>query len=164
MKQTVMLRVPIDDDWDAGVRLQVYTDFGTGTIDTDSPLLQRGLDLFPGKHRARGVGTQPVGVGRLGDHKAARPRAGIRHAIVGQTAVGTSPPFVVIPVQVPAAFGAWKFGVEAVDANGNVQGGGLAEVTAMVSGTEPPPLKSLSLVGYDATKDQLTLSFTREAE
>lgn len=164
MKQTVILRVPIEDDWDAGARLEVFTDFGHGSVDYTRPLLQRGLDLFPGQHGGRGVGVQPVGVGRVGDHKAARPAVGIGSSIVGITPVGTAPSYVEIPVSVPAAFGAWKFAVRAVDGQGNVQSEEAVESTVLVSGTEPPPLRTFALDSYDAIKDRLTFWFSRETE
>lgn len=87
MKQAVTLRVPIDVDWDAGDRLQVYSDFGSGTIDTTKPLVVRGPDMFPGQQQARGVGVRPVGIGRVGDGKAARRRGGIGRSRLGVTPV-----------------------------------------------------------------------------
>jgi len=158
--QTITLRVAVDEDWDAGDGVQVYSDFGGGEVDTDRPLLAAPFDLFPGQQRARGVGVQPVGLGRVGDGKARRPRTGIGQAIVGVTPVGTATPFVEIPVEIPAGFGTWKFAVQAVNSEGVVQGEALAEIAAVVSATEPPPLRSFGLSSYDSETDQVVFNFT----
>ena len=162
--QTAILRVPIDDGWDAGTRLQVYADFGSGTVDTDTPLLARPFEVFPGQHALRGHGEQPYGRGRVGDGKAARPVTGVGRAIYGRTPYGSAPPFVEVPVNVPAAFGQWKFAVKAVDGAGNAQSAGLNEIEAVVSGTEPPPVKSFALHSIHLITGQATFDFTLTEE
>ena len=75
--------------------------------------------------------------------------------------MGTTPPFVEIPVEIPAAFGKWKFAVRAVNGEGTVQGEALEEIEAVVSAEEPAPLRSLSLAGYDSETDQVTFNFEK---
>lgn len=154
-KQTVTLRVLVDDAWDANDRLEVYTDNGTGTIDTTTPLLVRQGGVFPGRHPARGVGRQPVGRGRVGTGKAALSSGGIGRTRVGKTPVGRTPLFVDLTVDVDAAHGTWKFAVGAVDRDGSVQSGGLQETSLVVSGTDPPPLNKFELNSYDGGSDQV---------
>ncbi len=159
MRQAIRFKVPVDEGWDAGDRLQVFTDGGTGAIDLTKPLLVRGHDVFPGRDRLGGVGRRPVGVGRVGDSRAARPRGGIGRTRVGVTPVGTAPPFVTVVVDVPAAFGAWKFAVQAIGADGVVQSAALVETTIVVSGTDPDPLDSLTINGFDQPSSVLTFDF-----
>lgn len=163
-KQAVTLRVPIDESWDAGASLQVFCDFGSGTIDTSKPLLRRPREVFAGQRAARGVGLQPVGIGRTGDFKASRPRGGLGRTRVGVTPLGTTPPFIDVTVDVPPAFGVWKFAAQVLDRDGNPQSGPLQEISAVVSGTQPAALKSFSLFGYDAGADQVIFDFTTDAE
>ena len=153
-KQTVTLRVPVDDDWDAEDRVQVYTDFGSGMIDMTRPLLSRQRDVFPGQHHARGFGEQPFGVGRFSDFKAERPVSGFEQTPFGVAPFGTPGPFVELTVDVDAAHGKWKFAVKAVDRDGTVQGGALQETSVVVSGTDPPPLARFAFNGYDGVNDQ----------
>ncbi len=164
MKQTVTLRVPIDDAWDGGDRIQVYTDFGSGTVDTTRPLTARGFDVFPGQISSRGIGKHPAGAGQAGSMKASRPHDGIGSAITGVTPTGTAPPFMSIEVDVEAGFGQWKFAVEAVDRDGTVQAGAKAELQAMVSGTEPSPLKSFDFNNHNGGTDQVTFDFSVNTE
>lgn len=164
MKQTVTLRVPIDDAWDAGDRVQVYTDFGSGTIDTGKPLVVRGFDIFPGQIASRGIGGQPIGVGQAGSMRASRPHDGVGAGIVGITPAGAAPPFALIEVEAAAGFGLWKFAVESVDRDGQVQAGAKAELQAVVSGTEPSPLRSFAFDSHSAVTDQATFDFTLNTE
>lgn len=163
-KQAVTLRVPIHEDWDAGDRLQIYTNFGSGEVDTDKPLLRRPVEIFPGQQRSRGLGRQPVGIGRVGDFKAARPRRGLGTTRAGVTPVGTTPAVIEVTVDLPAAFGKWKFAAKAIDRHGNVQSGDLEVIEAVVSGTEPPPLEAFSYNGYDSETDQVSFDFSKGAE
>lgn len=164
-KQTIILRTVIDEDWDAGTRLQVYTDRGTGTIDTSKPLLARPLEVFPGSVAANGFGTEPFGANRFGDQGPARPgTAVLDRQVFGQTPFGGGEEIIDVPVEVPAAFGKWKFVVQAIDRHGNAQSGALTEIEGVVSGTDPAPLSEFALFGYDAGTDQATFSFTRNTE
>ena len=164
-KQTVVLRVPIDDDWDAGCGLQVFTDFGEGQIDTDRPLCARPIEVFPGAVASRGFGVGGFCVGRYGDDKPGRPHNDtFGMQIWGVTPFCNGSPFVEIPVSVPAGFGAWKFAVQSVDRNGNPQSGELKEISAVVSGTEPAPLRSFSFAGHDSETDRVTFDFVKGVE
>jgi hypothetical protein len=163
-KQTVMLRVPVAESWDAGDAIQVYADNGTGTVDFNTPLLARPAPLFPGQHAAKGVGLQPVGRGRTGDQKARRARPGMGRAVTGKTKVGTSPKTLAVPVEVSAAFGNWKFSAKLVDRFGVVQAAAGTEAQVIVSGTEPPPLSSFTLNGYDFAGDVATFDFVKGSD
>lgn len=155
-KQPIQLRVPISADWDAGDRLEVFTDFGTGSLDMDTPLLSRAANPFPGEQPAKPVGLRTVGKGRVGDSRAGRARTGIGQSRVGVTPVGTTPDCIDLEVDVPAAFGPWKFGVRAVDAEGTVQAGGIQEISLVVSGTEPDPPTAFAFNNHDSGSDQVT--------
>lgn len=164
-KQSVTLRVPIASGWDGRTRLQVYTNFGSGAVDTSKPLLPRPMEVFPGQPVSRGFGARRFGLGRFGDGKPGRGGTAVfGRQRFGKTPFGNPTPFVEVTVDVAAAFGAWKFGVKAVDRFGNVQAGGAEEVTRVVSGTDPPPLKSFAVNGYDSQVDQVTFDFVKETE
>jgi hypothetical protein len=164
VKQTVTLRVPIDDDRDGGDRMQVYTDLGTGTVDTAKPLLSRGAEVFPGYPPGEGLGDDPIGEYAIGDSRPPLRRTGIGEEELGNDPIGEGTAEREIDVNVPAGFGRLKFAVEVADAYGNVQAGAAQEVTVLVSGTEPSPLRSFTFGSYDAPSDQVTFSFARNAE
>jgi hypothetical protein len=161
-KQLLTLQVPIDDSYDAGDTLQVFTDFGSGTVDTSKPLLAKTLAMFPTKHPAAGVGRTPVGVGRLGDMRPARPVRGIGAARTGRTPLGTAPVYLAVNVEVPAAFGKWKFAARITDRFGVVQGGALQTFESMVSGIEPPALEALTF--QSVSGGQAIFGFTRGSD
>lgn len=163
-RQTIQLRIAIDDAWDAGDRIQVYTDFGTGSVDLTKPLLPQAFDVFPGEEPSQGYGVQPYGLGRVGDFKADRPHQGIGSAIYGVTPYGTAPPFVEVEVDVAAGFGNWKFAIQIVDRDGTPQGGALQEISAVVSGTDPSPLCRFTFNNHDAPSDQVTFDITVNTE
>jgi len=71
---------------------------------------------------------------------------------------GDSQPYVEVTCYLPATFGVWKFAVEAIDAEGNVQAGGLEEIERVVSGTEPSPMTDFSLSSYDSETDTFTFA------
>lgn len=164
MLQRVTLSLAINDDWDAGDTAQVYTDRGTGTLDMTRPLLAKPLDLFPGRHRGRGVGRQPVGIGRVESGRASRPRVRLGRHRVGITPVGSEPKVLGIAVDVPPSSDTWKFGIEITNRFGNVQAGPISTVDVVLSGTEPAPAASFAFVSYDGGSDQVTFSFSKDAE
>ena len=90
-KQLVTVRVPVPAGFDGGDLIQVYTDWGGGSIDTSKPLLARPYDPFGGAERARSIGRQPVGRGKVGGRLPARKRRGVGRGRLGVTAVGKSP-------------------------------------------------------------------------
>ena len=165
MKTAVTIKVPIDPDWDGETRLQVYTDRGGGTVDTTDPLLPRPVEVFPGALRAKGFGRFPLGRGRFGSNKPAYPRnGGFFDQRFGTGALGRSKPFVRLTVNVPAVFGKWKFAVEAIDAEGNVQSDPITEVARILSAAEPPTIKSFAFGSYDGGTDQVTFSLRVNTE
>lgn len=159
-KQSVTLAVPYDDAWDAGDRLQVFTDFGSGTIDVSKPLLSRAVEIFPRQFPSRPLGLQPLGVGRAGDGKAGRPPGKAGRTILGVTPLGTAPPLLDVAVDAPPVFGTWKFSARCVDRYGNVQAASLAEATVCLSATDPTPVATFTLAGYDAGTDVVTFNVT----
>lgn len=163
MRQSVTLRIPVQEGWDGGDRLQVFCDFGTGTLDTTRPLLPEPIEVFPLRAAAMGVGLQSVGATRA-DLRAPRRPGTIGQGVVGVTPVGEAPDSVEVTVDLPAAFGAWKFAARAIDRLGNVQSGGLTPITKVVSATEPAPLKSFAFASYDGVTDRVTFAFERNAE
>lgn len=163
-KQTIILRVAIDENWDAGDRLQVFTDSGSGVVDMSKPLLRRPFALFPGQQPAQAYGRQPYGFGRHGDNLASRPATGGLMSIYGTTPHGGTLVAVEVAVEVPPAFGVWKFAAQVVDGFGNVQAGGPLELAVLVSGTQPAPPAAFGFVSYDAPSDRVTFGFSKDAE
>jgi len=165
MKTEVTLKVPIDESWGAGIRLQVFSNGGSGDVDTDTPLLPRAKNVFPGALEARGYGIHPYCGGRYGTNLPSRlQNGGYGDHVYAGVPYGTSQPYIEIAVHIPATFGKWKFGVAAVDEQGNVQGDSVEVIERMISATEPPTLKSLALDSYDGENDQVTLSFGANTE
>src|SRR3990172_9384519 len=130
MRTPVTIRVPYPADADAGDALQVYTDFGSGVIDTAQPLLQGPAELFArGVLRSAGLGSEVLGE-TVPESTLTQPRRapGLGNEIMGETPCGDTPSFQEITVHVPPAFGKHKFAVQTVDEAGNPQGAALAEV------------------------------------
>lgn len=163
-KQAVTLRVDVDDAWDAGDRLQVYTDRGSGAIDLTRPLLSRPCDLFPGQHPAKTFGEQPFGTGRFGDFKASRTPTGFEQTPFGIAPFGLPAPSIELTVEVEAAHGAWKFAVGAIGDDGTAQAGALQETTVVVSGTDPPPLDTFTFNSFDEPNDQVIFDFAQGSD
>jgi len=162
MKQSVTLRIPVPDGWDGRDRLQVFTDWGTGTIDTTKPLLPEPIEVFRLQREAMGVGQQVVG-GARADLKAGRRPGTLGQGTVGVTPVGQDPETVDVSVELPAAFGPWKFAAQSIDRYGNVQSEALAAITKVVSATEPAGLSGLTFSSYDGGTDRVTFAFERNA-
>ena len=166
MMMPITLRVPYPSAADAGDRLQIYTDFGTGTVDHAKPLLARPIELFPGEtKRFAGHGTEAYGQSRYGIGRASPPK-GPGHGAerYGSTPHGSVPRSIDLVVEVPPAFGTHKFEVELQDSEGNAQGGSLPQLAAMVSGTRPPTLSSFAYDSYDDVNDLIQFTFTRNTE
>ena len=165
MKTPVTIRVPIDESWDAGTRIQVFTDAGTGTVDENNPLLARARDVFPAGRRSEGYGLQPYGLGGYGLNTPDPKRSGgFGEPVYEEGPYGDSQARVELTVKIPPAFGKWIFAVKTVDAQGNVQTDPALQISRIVSATEPPTVTDLAFVSYDAVNDRVTLSFTRNTE
>ena len=165
MKTAVTIKVPVDVDWDGGTRLQVYTDRGSGTVDTNDPLLPRAVEVFPGQLVSAGYGQQTYGEGAYGFNTPAPPRTGgFGEQVYGDGPYGESEPYVEVTVNLPAAFGKWKFAVEAIDGEGNVQSDPLTEVAQIVSATEPPTVRGFAFGSYASITDQVTFSIVVNTE
>lgn len=154
---SVNLRIPVDDSWRAGDTLQVYTDFGTGTIDTDQPLLPRRIAAFTEKRAELGYGEFDIHAVPYGLERAPSQRSGgygDQPYGDGVDGYGGGQPYVEVTVEVDETFGAWKFAAEVADAAGNVQADALTEITHLVSGEDPDPADSFAFNSYDSGNDQ----------
>lgn len=166
MRTTVKLRVPYPDTADAGDGLQVFTDAGSGTVDTTKPLLQRRAELFPkGLRRFGGLGTETLGEAMPGNGAARRPQPpGLGSEVLGVTPCGESPSYRELTVTIRPAFGLHKFEARMLDEAGNPQGEALPLGEFLVSSETPPNLRTFALDSYDAGLDRFTFSFTRNLE
>lgn len=157
----VQLRVKLDATWKVGDKVQVYTNYGSGAIDTGNPLLPEPIEILPGVEPFVGLGGGHLGLGALGESRAPQLHTGGLGGLpLGQGALGGSEPNIIVTVYVADAFGVWKFAAGAVDEAGNVQGDALDEIEALVSGEDPPALTAFAFSGYDDGTDKATFSFT----
>jgi hypothetical protein len=159
---TIRLRIPIDPSWRAADRVQVYSDFGSGTVDTDRPLLNPARRLFPDDPRDANNGGSIAQNGlcrmALSRRPARRPQGMKKRSPLEASLAGTTR-YVFMDVVVPAGYGMWKFAAEAADGAGNPQGG-LNEFQQFVSGEDPPPLSSFAFDSYDDVNDVVSFSFS----
>jgi len=166
MRTTVKIRVPIPEGADAGDRLQVFGDFGSGTIDLNRPLLARPVAVFRGaRKRFGGHGTEVYGesvhaTGRQG----LDPGPGHGSEIYGVTPYGTVPETMEVAVSVPPSYGLHRFAVRLLDQMGNPQGAALPEVTVFLSSTAPPGLASFAFDSFDSGPRTATFVFARDSE
>lgn len=161
----MQLRVPIPDAAKAGDRMQIYSDFGDGSIDLSRPLLPEPVEIFAGAaRRVLKAKDYPA----KGSAKSGRPPARLSEALgtIGDFKKGSKAfrPYVEIVVHVPAAYGNHKFAAQLVDTAGNAQGGTLPETTVFVSAPTPPGVRSFELAGHDSGTDQVTFNVTRNTE
>ena len=166
MRPAIKIRVPYPAGADAGDRIQVFSDFGSGTIDLDRPLLAQPKAVFRGaRKRFAGHGTEVYGESLHGTGRQA-PDPGLGHGseIYGVTPYGTVPETMEIAVTVPPSYGAYKFSARLLDAMGNPQGAALPEVTVFVSSVQPPGLATFAFVSLDAGARTATFGFTKNRE
>lgn len=158
--QQVLLTIDLPDEWDGGTTLQVFTDFGSGTVDFASPLLARRAQVYPGRRRAAGYADAAWGDDSYGDFGAPLPpEEGFGEAEYGDAPYGDGERLMMLPVPIPPGYGTWKFTIRAFDEAGNQQGTISPTITAWISGTEPPPVRDFQLQGFAAGR--ATFSFTR---
>ncbi len=155
----VTLRINVPGAWQHGTRVQVFCDFGTGTIDLGQPLLARPIDPYARTVRPRGHGSVAHGSVPHGAATAELGGGGHGYHAHGSVAHGAAVSSFVVTVQVPDACGLWKFAAQAIDEAGNAQGDALTEWQAYVSGRQPRPVGGFALVGYDQPSDTLTFSY-----
>lgn len=143
--QLIDVRVEVDPDWTFGTRLQIYADFGDGSVDATRALLPKTFDPYVGKQDPGGYGTVPYGsvpYGHVVDHFKGD---GYGEYGYGDQPYGEAVASITVPVRIPDAYGTWIFSPEAIDAAGNVQTDALDEFTIVVSGRNPAPLRSVTL-------------------
>lgn len=161
---TVTLKIPVVAGWRALDGVQVFTDYGTGTIDTDRPLLATPRRLFPKEKRDRvkhgGHGSAAYGASPAGEVTAVPQRrsghASDPHASV---AYGAGKDYAELMVMVPQDYGAWKFAARVEDGAGNQQGS-LVELTHFISGEEPLIPGTFAYSSYDSGTDVVTFSLS----
>jgi hypothetical protein len=146
--------------------VQMFTDFGSGTIDLAKPLLAHPKAVFRGaRKRFAGHGTEVYGES---SHATGRqtpdPGPGHGSEIYGVTPYGTVPETMEVTVTVPPAYGLHKFSGRMLDAMGNPQGAALPEVTVFVSSVQPPSLATFEFVSFDAGTRTATFGFTKNRE
>jgi len=166
MRTTVKIRVPVPAEADAGDRVQVFTDFGTGTIDTSRPLLKHPKAVFRGaRKRFGGHGTESYGESAYGlGRQGPDPGPGHGSEIYGVTPYGVPVETIEVTVSVPPAYGLHKFSARMLDAMGNLQGAALPEVTVFVSSVQPPGLRSFAFASFDSGARTATFTFARDSE
>lgn len=161
-KLRVRLRVQLDDAWRAQDRLQVYTDWGDGTVDAAKPLLSRSIRSFPMDIRRTvhhaGYGLEPYGMTPYGGDLATPVlNSGYGFDPYGEVAYGETARYLWVDVLVPQAHGSWKFAAQAIDGAGNEQGA-LQDFIRFLSGDDPAPLGSFSYDSYDSGTDVVTFA------
>jgi len=160
MRQRVRLRIEIDPTWRANDRLQVFTDWGTGTIDTDKPLLFRPVRIFPDDPR-EDVAPRPWMTERLGTAISSRARGG--RSGIGEEGLwpagglGAWKRYRAVEVLLPSAYGTWKFACRVIDGAGNEQGD-LVEFSRFMSGEDPAPVASFAYDSFDDETDKATFA------
>lgn len=153
----VRLRVPVEATWEAFARLQVFTDNGSGTVDTADPLLAEPVQLFPNAWRPRGIGADPIGAVPIGHGQPETARQkGIGAHPIGSIPIGSGMAIRPVEVRVVEGFGLYKFAARAVDEAGNSQSAELVEMEKLVSGANPPPLARMDYASFDEVDDQVT--------
>lgn len=163
MRTPVTLRIIVPDDADAGDGVQVYTDFGSGTIDTSRPLLAKPAPIF---------GADTGRFKRFADFSMSRTfptqRPGTLRETLGDLAFTKGlvefARYVDVTVQVPPNYGMHLFAGQLVDAAGNEQGGLLPEIAVFVSSSEPPTVRRFAFAGYDAGTDRVTFEVAANSE
>lgn len=159
----VRLRFPAQSGWKPLDTFQVYTDNGTGSVDTTAPLLAARREMFPDTEDILGYGEEPYGETAYGGTSAVyAANGGYGDQPYGEQAdgYGYGTPYVECTVFVGQGFGGWKFAVEAWSHVGKQQTASLVEFSQFVSGDEPLPLSAFRFSEYDDENDRITFSFT----
>lgn len=160
-RMTVSLHIEVDPAWRTSDRLQIYTDKGTGTVDTAVELLTEPVAIFPDDARDlvehAGYGEDPYGETPYGGEEVAAPDGGYGEAPYGEVPYGEDPWMVIVEIQIPQAFGNWKFSAQVIDGAGNPQGA-LTEFTQFVSGEDPPQLASFNFASFNSGTDKVTFN------
>jgi len=143
----VRLRIPIASDWRFDHTIQVYTDQGTGVLDTDNPLLSQPLRSFGDVDEPLPWTENAWGSVPWGNHVPRLDNTGGW----GEWPWGEEPngwclggDFCEGTVYVDQGFGDYKFAAKAIDGAGNAQAGALVEFTERVSGEHPEPLSAFA--------------------
>ncbi len=159
MLTAVTVRIPVPARADGGDALQLYSDFGSGTVDLTRPLLAKPVAVFgaythrtPRASRYSAQGSPRTGrPGQLMESAATQidPKGGLK----------LFSEYVELTVFIPPVYGWVTFAARLVDAAGNEQSGTLPEIAVFVSASDPPTLRRFDFAGYDAAADGVTFSF-----
>jgi hypothetical protein len=158
----VNVRVAVDDDWEWGTTLQLFTDQGDGSVDYDSPLLAQRFEVSGDTPEHRGYGMEPYGMGPYGGGVRSAEPGGYGMGPYGAEpgGYGGNNRFVTVPVRVNQGAGVYQFGVVAYDAGGNAQGGAADEQSVFVVGTQPRPVRNFAYSSTVITGGGPELSFS----
>ena len=159
----IRLRFAAQDTWTPLDTFQVFTDNGTGSIDTDAPLLAARRSMFPASEELLGYGEEPYSETTYGGTSAvyaANGGYGDQPYAEEIDGYGYGTPYVECTVLCQQGFGTWKFAAQAWNAAGKVQSDALVEFSQFVSGEEPLPLSRFAFSGYDGETDRITFAFT----
>lgn len=156
----VILDIEVEDDWTHDHELEVFTDNGTGTLES-TPILSAPLKAF-------GVGEAPTTWNQ--QRWNGLPWNGVAHRKQKKTRWNGWPwnaapflwnglgNFIRVLVYVNQGAGEYKFGARAFDVAGNEQAGSTVEITKFVSGEQPTPLSAFTFVSYDGGSDRISWS------
>ena len=154
----VALAVPVDPSWAFGTKLQAYSDFGTGTIDTGRPLLAQPVDPYVGRVKPAGFGQAGYGETSYGTTTRRIGRGGYGNLPHATVPFGDGARRVTVVARVPDAYGSWKFAVEAISPAGDAQTDALEERAVFLSGRLPGPVKAMAIDSFAG--DTLTLTYS----
>jgi hypothetical protein len=162
MSETVVaLTIELDAAWAAAGAVQVFTNQGSGDVDTSKPLLGRARPIRKLVTEPRGLGRDPLGGGALGGGATGRAdKLGLGEIPLGRGPLGGEVEVVTVEVAVDPGFGYYKFAARAVDPAGNAQGAAVVESDHFISSEDPPELTGLTFVSHDDGTDQCTFGFT----
>lgn len=151
---SLAFQIEVDTSWEADYTVQIFTDFGDGSIDESTPLFEQALALFPGVAFPGGYGETPYGDGPYGGEGAVFANTGgYGDGPYGETeggyGEGASYVEAFVPIELDAV-GDWLFGVKVYDNAGNVQSAAITEFTFHVSSEDPDPPKTFSYGSYNS--------------
>jgi len=166
MLTAVRLRVVIPRQADAGDGLQIYSDFGTGTVNMSRPLLAAPAALLESTvQRSRGYGTGAHGKAVHGMERWPRARlSGHGRENYGKDPYAVMQRVMDVSVLMPPLYALVKFAGQIVDAAGNAQGGLLPEIELFLSAEEPPTLRRFEFSEYDAENDRVSFAIAENTE
>lgn len=149
MYQTIEIQVEVDSSWRRNTEIQIFTDAGTGTVDTAAPLLSRRYNPYKANVDEGGYGLRRYGATAYGHLVAHLKGDGAGEYAYGEEPYsGAEKESFAVPVRVPDSYDVWKFAAQAVDAAGNAQSAALEEVSIALSGRSPKRVQDFAFTSY----------------